>query len=596
MTQGELEQIPQPFVELMSELEMRIMKDIIERIKANGFSPASVDWEISRLQQLGESEEQIRKWIKEMLEKTDDEVDKIFSDDVYREYYGHDREYQVSSFEQIPLEQNVQLLQVIEASKRQTKDTFKNLTGSTGFAIRDPATGNIMYSPTMKFYQQTLDAAIMDIKSGAFSYNTVLARTINTMTTSGLRWIDYDSGWHNRVDVAARRAVMTGFRQVQGKINEQVAEDLQTDTYEVTYHVGARPTHQPWQGRVWTMQQLRDICGLGTVTGLHGANCYHDYKPFIPGVSVRTYTDEQLDQMIKEENTPKEYLGKKYTTYEALQAQRRMETRMRKTRQDIRLMQDGGADPNDIVLKKAKYQGQMQTYKAFSEAMELPEQMERVYQDGLRGKFTPTKTELTRTNITESESGNIENIRIGNNKVNLAEIGTEAYSRKFNQITKNSAVNDSIRKYARTMLTHRNGSDGEDLYIISAKTGKRLFSKVTGKNELGVELSTDEISQIRQFAKREGIIGMHNHPTNVLPTGSDLVVAGGRKYEFGIVATHDGRVFWYKVGEKPFRSEYFNRIVDKYVSQPYNYDIEKAQKETLIEFGKEFGVEWKELK
>ncbi len=596
MTQGELEQIPQPFVELMSELEMRIMKDIVEKIKVNGFSSASVDWEISRLQQLGESEEQIRKWIKEMLKKTDDEVDKIFSDDVYREYYGHDREYQVSGFEQIPLEQNIQLLQVIEASKRQTKDTFRNLTGSTGFAIRDPATGNIMYSPTMKFYQQTLDAAIMDIKSGAFSYNTVLARTINTMTTSGLRWIDYDSGWHNRVDVAARRAVMTGFRQVQGKINEQLAEDLQTDTYEVTYHVGARPTHQPWQGRVWTMQQLIDVCGLGTVTGLHGANCYHDYKPFIPGVSVRTYTDEQLDQMMAEENTPKEYLGKQYTTYEALQAQRKMETRMRKTRQDIRLMQDGGADPNDITLKKAKYQGQMQTYKAFSEAMELPEQMERVYQDGLRGKFTPTKTELARTNITESESGNIENIRIGNNKVNLAEIGTEAYSRKFNQITKNSAVNDSIRKYARTMLTHRNGSDGEDLYIISAKTGKRLFSKVTGKNELGVELSTDEISQIRQFAKREGIIGMHNHPTNVLPTGSDLVVAGGRKYEFGIVATHDGRVFWYKVGEKPFRSEYFDRIVDKYVSQPYNYDIEKAQKETLIEFGKEFGVEWKELK
>lgn len=251
MTQGELEQIPQPFVELMSELEMRIMKDIIERIKANGFSPASADWEISRLQQLGESEEQIRKWIKEMLEKTDDEVDKIFSDDVYREYYGHDREYQVSGFEQIPLEQNVQLLKVIEASKKQTKDTFRNLTGSAGFAIRDPVTGNIMYSPTMKFYQQTLDAAIMDIKSGAFSYNTVLQRTINTMTTSGLRWIDYDSGWHNRVDVAARRAVMTGFRQVQAEINKQVMSDLNTEYVEVSAHVGARPDHQIWQGRIY---------------------------------------------------------------------------------------------------------------------------------------------------------------------------------------------------------------------------------------------------------------------------------------------------------------------------------------------------------
>ena len=186
---------------------------------------------------------------------------------------------------------------------------------------------------------------------------------------------------------------MTGFRQVQGKINEQVAEQLQTDTYEVTYHVGARPTHQPWQGRVWTMQQLKDVCGLGTGPGLHGWNCYHDYRPFIPGVSVRTYTDAQLDQMIAEENTPKEYQGKKYTTYEALQTQRKMETGMRKTRQDIRLMQSGGADPADIILKKAKYQGQMGCYKDFSEKMGLPEQMERVYQDGLRGKFTLTKAE-----------------------------------------------------------------------------------------------------------------------------------------------------------------------------------------------------------
>lgn len=331
MTQGELEQIPQPFVELMSELERRIMKDVVERIRANGFSPASADWEISRLHQLGESEEQIRKWIKEALKKTDSEVDKIFSDDVYREYYGHSREYQMAGLELIPLEQNIQLLQMIESSKRQTKDTFRNLTASTGFAIRDPATGNVLHSPVMQFYQQTLDAAIMDIKSGAFSYNTVLARTINAMTTSGLRWIDYDSGWHNRVDVAARRAIMTGFRQVQGKINEQVAEELKTDYYEVSYHVGARPTHQPWQGRVWSMQQLKDVCGLGTGPGLHGWNCYHDYKPFIPGVSVRTYTDEQLDQMMAEENTPKEYLGKKYTTYEALQAQRRMVAWIRMT-------------------------------------------------------------------------------------------------------------------------------------------------------------------------------------------------------------------------------------------------------------------------
>ena len=141
------------------------------------------------------------------------------------------------------------------------------------------------------------------------------------------------------------------------------------------------------------MEQLRDICGLGDIDGLHGINCYHDYQAFPPG-SIRTYTDEQLEQMMREENTPKSYGEKKYTTYEALQKQRYMERCMRKTRQEIKLLKSGEAPEQEIILKKAKYQGQLQKYSEFSKAMGLPEQMKRVYQDGLRGKFTPTKTEL----------------------------------------------------------------------------------------------------------------------------------------------------------------------------------------------------------
>lgn len=148
------------------------------------------------------------------------------------------------------------------------------------------------------------------------------------------------------------------------------------------------------------------MCGLGTVTGLKGANCYHDYNAFIPGVSVRSYTDKQLKQMMKEENTPKTYNGKQYTTYEALQQQRRMESAMRKSRQDIKLLQEGGADEMELMLKKAKYQGQMQTYRAFSEKMGLPEQMKRITQDGLRGRFMLTKTDQTKIQIHRQEKEN----------------------------------------------------------------------------------------------------------------------------------------------------------------------------------------------
>ena len=383
MTQGQLEGIPLPFEQVMSELEMRIMADIVRAIRINGFSTSTADAQMERLVQLGQPRESIKKWVKEALDATDAEMEKIFSDTVYEQYYGYKRAYEVNGVSQIPFENNKELQDLISAVGVQTKDSFRNMTNSMGFALRNPATGRVYYTPLMEYYQDALSGAVMDITTGAASYDRVLGKVINAMTASGLRWIDYNSGAHSRVNVAARRAIMTGFRQIQGKINEQVARELGTDSFEVSYHMGARPSHQEWQGRVWTMQQLMDVCGLGTVTGLHGANCYHDYNAFIPGVSVRTYTDEQLEQMMAEENSLRVYNGKEYTMYEALQEQRRMETVMRKTRQDIKLLQEGEAGKDAVTVKKCRYQVQMQQYKSFSKAMKLPEQMQRVYHDGL---------------------------------------------------------------------------------------------------------------------------------------------------------------------------------------------------------------------
>lgn len=383
MTQGELEKIPQAIVKHMNDLEIRIMEDMVRRIRINGFSTASADWQFTRLQQLGMSEEQIKDWVRQILETSDEEIDRIYSDDVYEEYMGHRRGYDIYGRRQIPFDENIELQQLIDAVKRQTKDELERMTGSMGFVKPTPA-GNLQTMTLSEFYTQTLDSAMFDLQSGAFDYNTVLSRAVNDMTRSGIRWIDYESGWHNRLPVASRRAVMTGFRQVQGKINEQVARDLGTDSYEVTVHIGARPTHQPWEGKVWTMEQLHSVCGLGTVTGLHGANCYHDYNAFIPGVSVRTYTDEQLDQIHEAENTPKTYNGKEYTTYEALQRQRQLETRARKYREDVHLLEEGGGSEDDIIAKKSRYQKTLQEYRAFSDKMDLPMQKERIYQDGLK--------------------------------------------------------------------------------------------------------------------------------------------------------------------------------------------------------------------
>lgn len=248
-----------------------------------------------------------------------------------------------------------------------------------------------MLTPLAEVYQKYLDSACLDIVSGAFDYNSVLRRVVTQLTNSGLRQINYASGRANRVDVAARRAVMTGITQLTGHISDYNAEKLYTEFFEVAWHSGARPTHAVWQGKVWSKKQLITVCGLGTVTGLEGVNCYHERYPFIPGISERNWTDEWLEEQNRKENTPKEFNGKEYTLYEAKQRQRQMEAAMRAQREKVQLLKDGDADPDDVMLARAKYQGQLNEYSRFSRKMGLKEERERIYYD-MRGHIaTNTK-------------------------------------------------------------------------------------------------------------------------------------------------------------------------------------------------------------
>ena len=560
MTQGELEKIPNEVVKAMSDLEIRIMEDMVRRIRVNGFSTASADWEFTRLQQLGMSEAQIKAWVQSALKATDEEIDHIYSDDAYAEYMGHGRGYQAYGRQRVPFDENVELQQLIEAVKQQTRDEMVRITGSMGFAKKG-TTGLINLITLTDFYQQTLDRAMYDIHSGAFDYNTVLSRTINDMTNSGLRWIDYESGHHNRVPVAARRAVMTGFRQVQEKINEQTARDLGTDTYEVTVHIGARPTHQPWEGKVWTMEELHSVCGLGTVTGLHGANCYHDYNAFIPGVSVRTYTDEELKQIHEQENTPKTYNGKEYTTYEALQRQRQLETRARKYREDVHLLQKGDGSEDDIIAKKARYQGTLQEYCAFSKKMDLPMQKERIYQDGLKVDMRAPKKNIAankKSAIIKSSKRDMNQQIQSIQQRNTARGKPPAVTHFGAGInTRQSNILDHLRNYDSEYLVKKKSVSMTDLAALTAETGDE-FALFTCKGERliirgdsnSVNVTYEKALELRERGYRWS---GHTHPGNddfvLFPSAGDIEILRAFGQEQSVIFNSVGKFYVFERGE-----------------------------------------------
>lgn len=367
------------------DLEKRIMQDIVRRIVRAGEITSTADWQINRLRILGYSSEDIEKEIKKALNASYPEMFELYDKVINWEYVRNKDIYEQINAEYIPFEENGQLKQITEAIIDQSFDDLENVTNSLGFYL-DYGNGKKVLTPLSQVYTKYLDAACYDIVTGAFDYNSVLRRVVTQLTNSGLRQIDYSSGRANRVDVAARRAVMTAVSQITGKISEYNAQKLGTEYFEVEWHAGARPTHAVWQGRVWTEEQLYSVCGLGTVTGLLGANCYHTYYPFFPGLSERNWTDDWLEEQNRKENEPREFLGKEYTLYEAKQRQRQMETAMREQREKVKLLQAGGADQDEVILHKAKYQGQLNEYSRFCRKMSFTEERERIYLD-MMGKI-----------------------------------------------------------------------------------------------------------------------------------------------------------------------------------------------------------------
>ncbi len=369
------------------DLEERIMQDIIRRIHKTGKITSTADYQINRLIILGNSSEDIEKMIKDALKASYPKMFELYDQVINWEYVRNKDIYEQINQRFIPYEENEELQQITEALILQTKSELENITRSLGFYL-DYGNGRKVMTPLAEVYQKYLDAASMDIVTGAFDYNSVLRRVVTQLTNSGLRTIDYASGHSNRVEVAARRAVMTGISQLTGQISDMNAKLLGTNYFEVAWHAGARPSHAEWQGRVYSKGDLYRICGLGTVTGLLGANCYHEYYPFFPGISERNWTDKWLEEKNREENTPKRFNGKEYTVYKAKQQQRRMETAMRAQREKVDLLKKGGADPDEVMLARCKYQAQLDEYARFSRKMGLKQERNRIYMD-MRGRIAP---------------------------------------------------------------------------------------------------------------------------------------------------------------------------------------------------------------
>lgn len=247
-----LDALPEELAELFRGLELTLLQEICSRLKiADNLNEVTVA-DIKALRSHGIDLEDIKKAISETTNTSMDKLNKLFDDVVERnqKYYT-----EVIDLAKVTKPDTLVNQKDVEAIRKQTEDEFRNLTRSMGFLVDS---GRTMLPPA-RAYQWALDSAVLQIESGAFSYKEAIKSAVNQLADSGLKIVDYESGHVDSVDVASRRAVMTGVNQINQKYREQSMDYLETDLVEVTAHQGARDVdgplgwenHKKWQGRVY---------------------------------------------------------------------------------------------------------------------------------------------------------------------------------------------------------------------------------------------------------------------------------------------------------------------------------------------------------
>ena len=376
-----LDALPEELAELYRGLENTLLMEICSRLKLRDELNEVTVQDIKALRSHGIDLKEIEKAIRKTSGISETKLNKLLDDVVKR-----NQKYYTELIDLAHITQPETLISVEDtwAIYEQTKQTLRNITRSMGFLVD---AGRTMLPPA-KAYQWALDAATLKVESGAISYGQAIKDAVRELASNGLRVVDYESGHRDHIDVAARRAVMTGVSQLCSKYTEQAAEYLETPYYEVSAHAGARDvpgrapwsSHKGWQGKVYSTRSgdiypnIYEVCGLGSVDGLEGANCRHRRFPWVEGVSERTYTGEQLAHI--DDGLGCTFEGKTYTAYEATQEQRKVERTIRKLKREKAAYSAAGLTDEEQAVN-IKLRRLNAKYKEFSKAAGLPEQRER---------------------------------------------------------------------------------------------------------------------------------------------------------------------------------------------------------------------------
>lgn len=371
LTPDYLEHCADEAIKINAELENFIIKDIARRIVQSGVMTETARHQIKAIQESGYLYNDIIAEIANISKLSTEVVKGIFEDAAIETMTFDDKIYELAGLKPTAFRESPTMMQILKTGIQKANNDINNLTMTSAGTAQSK-------------FKEITNMAYRQYTSGAFDYNTAIFNAIEKLSKDGIN-VMYPSGKLDKIDVAVRRAVLTGVSQTANKLQDKRAEEMNCDLVEVTAHIGARVTkkldhtnHAWWQGKVYSISgnndkypSLKEITGYGKVDGLGGINCRHNKFPFIEGFSKRAYTDKELEEI---NNKTVTYNGKEYGEYEALKMQRQKERNIRETKREIAGYQGimlGSTD--ETILNEAKNKYDFTTKKLKKQEKEIRE-------------------------------------------------------------------------------------------------------------------------------------------------------------------------------------------------------------------------------
>ena len=342
---------------------------------------------------------------------------KAILEKVARENIGFaDVYYKARGLETPIYSENKALQRLVSSVYNISGEEFKNIAKSTGFRLLD-SNGNPLLLDINQTYNEVIDRCIVAISQGKETYQQSMRSTLKQLSSSGVRKIEYESGYSRRLDTSIRQNILDSMRQVSNESQQLFGEEFDYNAIEVSHHSNSAPDHsnndiengnfdidghqfvkldilkEQIKNGIEKEITLKDIDEVNHRVKCKGKwyydfdyinnnlnrpvstmSCYHYIFSVVLGVSRPQFTDKQLEEDKKKNNDGFEFEGKHYTFYEGEQLLNRIALEIRKNK-DTQIMAKSSGDDDLILSPQTKITQLTTKYRQVVKVSGLPNKL-----------------------------------------------------------------------------------------------------------------------------------------------------------------------------------------------------------------------------